>query len=185
MTSTLLLNSTYEPIKVIHWQRAMVLWAKGVVEIVETHDVEKRAVSFAFKVPAVVRLLRFVKLGRRKDYVPFTRANIYARDKFTCQYCREQFPDEDLTFDHVIPVAHGGKKDWENIVTCCITCNRKKGARTPAEAGMKLMRKPVRPVSTAALRVTVGVRKQPESWRDFLYWNIELDDESPSPSDGE
>jgi 5-methylcytosine-specific restriction endonuclease McrA len=177
MEQTLLLNATFEPIKVINWQRAMTLWCQNKVEIVEVHDKEVRAVKFTFKLPAVVRLLRFVKIHRRPDYVPFTRANIYARDAFKCQYCREKFEDEMLTFDHVIPVSQGGRKDWENIVTCCVDCNRKKGARTPAEAGMKLVTKPKRPVSVAALRVTFGVRRQPESWRDYLYWNIELEDE--------
>jgi hypothetical protein len=85
-----------------------------------------------------------------------------------------------LTFDHVVPVAHGGRKDWENIVTCCVNCNRKKGGRTPAEAGMKLHRHPRRPDSAPAIRMTIkfGVSKAPDSWRDYLYWNVELDDES-------
>ena len=58
-------------------------------------------------------------------------ANIYARDDHRCQYCGEGFPTSELTFDHVVPVAQGGRKDWENIVSCCVTCNRRKGGRTP------------------------------------------------------
>jgi 5-methylcytosine-specific restriction endonuclease McrA len=108
--------------------------------------------------------------------VPFSRANIYARDDHTCQYCNETFSTSDLTFDHVVPVAHGGRKDWENIVTCCVPCNRKKGGRTPSEAGMRLIRHPRRPDSAPAIRITVGIRSAPESWRDYLYWNVELDD---------
>ena len=77
------------------------------------------------------RLLRYIRIKRRIDYVPFSRANIYARDRHHCQYCGHLFPTSDLTFDHVIPVAQGGRKDWENIVTCCVTCNRRKGGRTP------------------------------------------------------
>ena len=107
---------------------------------------------------------------------PFSRANIYARDNHTCQYCSETLPTSDLTFDHVVPVAHGGRKDWENIVTCCIPCNRKKGGRTPAEAGMKLQRPPRKPNSAPAIRITIGLRNAPESWRDYLYWNAELED---------
>ena len=83
---------------------------------------------------------------------------------------------EDLTFDHVVPVAQGGRKDWENIVTCCVRCNRHKGGRTPSEAGMRLVRTPRRPDSAPAIRITVGLRNAPESWRDYLYWNVELDD---------
>src|SRR5207253_8486835 len=76
------------------------------------------------------------------------------------------------------PVAQGGRKDWENIVTCCVTCNRRKGGRTPAEAGMHLLRMPKRPESARAIRITVGLLNAPDSWRDYLYWNVELDDTS-------
>lgn len=174
MEQTLVLNATYEPLKVVDWQRAVTLWVQGKVEVVEEYDRVVRAVSFSFKLPSVVRLLRFVK-PRRRPLVQFTRANIYARDNFTCQYCDGQFEAEDLTFDHVVPVAQGGTRGWENIVTSCEPCNRKKGARTPEEAGLTLRRKPQRPVIIPhAVKVTFGYRT-PASWRDFLYWNVELD----------
>ena len=180
MEQTLLLNASYEPLKIVHWQKAVTLWCQGKVEVISVYDREIRAVSFSFKLPSVIRLLRYIKIKRRFDYVPFSRANIYARDEHLCQYCGEGFPTNELTFDHVIPVAQGGRKDWENIVTCCVTCNRRKGGRTPAEAGMHLLRHPKRPASAPAIRITVGLRNAPESWRDYLYWHVELqeDDES-------
>ena len=174
---TLLLNATYEPIDVVHWQRAMILWAQGKVEIVHTHDREVRAVTFSFKLPSVVRLLRFVRTAR-KQVVQFTRANIYTRDNYTCQYCRRAFPTNDLTFDHVVPVAQGGARSWTNIVTCCITCNRKKGNRTPDEAGMTLLSQPKQPKYSPVFRVTMGVRRTPEDWRSYLYWSAELDNDN-------
>jgi 5-methylcytosine-specific restriction endonuclease McrA len=140
------------------------------------YDREVRAVSFSFKLPSVIRLLRFVRIKRQLDYVPFSRANIYARDDHTCQYCGTTAPLSELTFDHVVPAAQGGRKDWENIVTCCIACNRRKGGRTPHQAGMHLIRPPRRPQKSPALRITIGLRHAPESWRDYLYWNVELDD---------
>ena len=82
MEQTLLLNATFEPLDVLHWQRAMVLWAQGKVEIVETHDKEVRSVSFSFKLPSVVRLLKYVRT-RRRPQVQFTRANIYTDRKST------------------------------------------------------------------------------------------------------
>jgi 5-methylcytosine-specific restriction endonuclease McrA len=176
MEQTLLLNATYEPLKVVHWQKAVTLLCQGKVEVVEVYDREIRAVRFSFKLPSVIRLLRYIKIKRRFDYVPFSRANIYARDGHCCQYCGSQLPTSELTFDHVVPVAHGGRKDWENIVTCCINCNRKKGGRTPEEARMHLVRWPRRPESAPAIRITIGLRNAPESWRDYLYWNVELDD---------
>ena len=179
MEQALLLNASYEPLKVVHWQKAITLWCQGKVEVIAVHDREIRSVSVSFKLPSVIRLLRFVKIKRRFDYVPFNRDNIYERDNHTCQYCAEMVPTVELTFDHVVPVAQGGRKDWENIVTCCVSCNRKKGGRTPAEAGMKLLRQPRRPDSMRAIRrIEFGVRSAPESWRDFLYWKVELQDDN-------
>lgn len=175
MEQTLLLNADYLPLDVVGWQRAMVLWCQGKVEIVETHDKEVRSVTFSFKLPAVIRLFQYVKT-RRKSQVQFTRANIYTRDKFVCQYCHKQHRSEDLTFDHVMPVSRGGPRSWENIVTCCIPCNRRKGNQTPAEAGMVLKHKPVRPNYSPIFRVTMGIRKTPDSWASYLFWNASLDE---------
>jgi 5-methylcytosine-specific restriction endonuclease McrA len=176
MDQTLLLNATYEPLKVVNWQKAITLLCQGKVEVISVYDREIRAVSFSIKLPSVIRLLRYIKIKRRFDYVPFSRANIYARDNHTCQYCGESLPTSELTFDPVVPVAHRGRKDWENIVSCCKTCNLKKGGRTPHEAGMHLVRFPKRPESIPAIRITIGLRNAPDSWRDFLYWNVELDE---------
>lgn len=170
MEQTLLLNASYEPITVVPWQRAMTLWAQGKVEVVDEYDREVRSVSFTFRLPSVVRLLRYVRLRSRTDHIPFTRANIYARDNYECQYCGST---EDLTFDHVVPESQGGGKDWQNIVAACLECNKRKGARTPEEAGMSLRRQPRRP--HVAVRVVVGLRRTPESWLSYLYWNAELE----------
>jgi len=177
MEQTLLLNATYEPLRVVHWQKAITLWCQGKVEIVAVYDREVRSVSFSIKLPSVIRLLRRIRVRRAAEYVPFSRANIYARDHHTCQYCGESFPSGELTFDHVVPVAQAGRKDWENIVTCCVTCNRRKGGRTPEQAGMRLIRPPRRPDKAPAIRVTFGLRNAPDSWRDYVYWNVELDDD--------
>jgi 5-methylcytosine-specific restriction endonuclease McrA len=176
MEQTLLLNATYEPLRVVHWQKAITLWFQGKVEIVAHHDREVRSVSFSMKLPSVIRLLRRIRVRRSVEYVPFSRANIYARDNHSCQYCGEVLASSELTFDHVVPVAQGGRKDWENIVTCCIGCNRKKGGRTPEQAGMKLVRHPKRPDRAPALRIKFELRTAPESWRDYFYWNIKLDE---------
>lgn len=178
MEQTLLLNASYEPLKIVHWQKAVMLWCQGKVEIISVYDREVRAVSFSFKLPSVIRLLRYINIKKRFDYVPFSRANIYARDDHRCQYCGDLFTTSELTFDHVVPVSYGGRKDWENIVTCCVACNRHKGGRTPSEAGMGLLRAPRRPESVPAIRITIGLRQTPESWRDYLYWNVELDEET-------
>lgn len=175
MESCLLLNVTYEPLKVIDWRRAMTLWCQDKVEILEEHDKTVRAVSFSFKLPSVVRLLRFVKIRQRADYVPFTRANIFARDGHRCQYCGREFESEDLTYDHVVPASQGGRRTWENIVAACIPCNSEKDNRTPQQAGMMLKRAPKKPSSSPMLRISIGLRRTPENWRSYLYWNAELE----------
>lgn len=176
MEQTLVLNASYEPLKVVDWQRAMTLWAQGKCEIIAEYDREVRSVSFTFKLPSVVRLLRFVRSRLSGKHVPFTRWNIYQRDSYTCQYCAEQLPSDELTFDHVVPASHGGTRTWENIATACYPCNRRKGARTPEEAGMKLIRTPVKPAPSPVFRVTFGMRKLPADWRSWLYWNVKLED---------
>ena len=172
MEQVLLLNITYEPLKVINWRRAITLSLLGKVEVLEEYGREIHAVSFAIKLPSVVRLHRMVK--RPNSPIKFSRQNIYARDKYRCQYCGTKFPSEELNYDHIIPKSRGGKTEWTNIVTCCIQCNRKKGGRTPKEARMKLVRKPIRPTWLPALKITIGYREVPHSWRDYLYWNVEL-----------
>ena len=172
MENVLLLNITYEPLRIINWKKAITMLCLGKVEVIEEYHQEIHSISFTIKLPSVIRLLKMVK--RPNSPVKFSRHNIYARDGYRCQYCGKRFPVEELTYDHVLPKSRGGKTEWGNIVTCCIECNRKKGGRMPAEASMKLIRNPKRPTWVPAIRITVGFREIPQTWRDYLYWNIEL-----------
>jgi len=173
MEQVLLLNITYEPLRIINWRRAITLLTLGKVEVLEQYDREVHSVSFSIRLPSVVRLLRFIK--KPKFPVKFSRQNIYIRDNYRCQYCGRELPPDKLTWDHVMPKARGGKTEWENIVTCCMECNRKKGGKMPSEASMKLIGKPSIPEWLPALKITLGLRVMPTSWRDYLYWNIELE----------
>ena len=176
MESTLLLNASYEPLKVVDWRKAITLWCQGKVEVISVYPREVRSVSLTVKLPSVIRLLRYITIKRHFNQVPFSRVNIYARDHHRCQYCGRKFPPDELTFDHVVPVRYGGRKEWENIVTSCVRCNRRKGGRTPEEAGMVIIRSPSRPPRAATVRIAVGVRSAPEGWRDYLRWNVALND---------
>jgi 5-methylcytosine-specific restriction endonuclease McrA len=174
MEQVLLLNITFEPLKVINWKKAILMLTLGKVEVLEEYNREIHSVSFAIKLPAVVRLLRFVK--RPKTPVKFSRQNIYIRDNYKCQYCGSKLPPTELTWDHILPRARGGKTEWGNIVTCCIDCNRRKGGRIPSEVSMKLIRKPGRPEWLPILKITLSFKHMPQSWRDYIYWNVELEE---------
>src|SRR5262245_61256943 len=111
---TLVLNPGYEPIARVPWQRAVTLIFLGKVEVVEAYeDRDIRSVTFVVKMPSVVRLLRALRGARRT--VSFSRQNVYARDAGRCQYCGVRVLRADITYDHVVPRALGGKTTWENI----------------------------------------------------------------------
>lgn len=165
MQSTLLLNASYEPLKIIPWERAITLFFLGKVEVVEEYAHEIRSVSLAIRMPSVVRLLQFVHLGRRKP--PLSKLNLLSRDDFRCQYCADPLTYREATLDHVIPRSQGGTTAWENVVTACHSCNRKKGGRTPAQAGMALLKQPVQPDWLPILSVTFK-QHMPQEWIVFL-----------------
>lgn len=173
--NTLLLSQSYEPIKIIAWQRAITLLFLGKVEVIEEYTDAVRSVSIIIKIPAVVRLLRAFR--RHHKPVKFSRVNIYARDHYTCQYCGVRLGVAELTYDHVTPRSQGGRTDWANIVTCCHECNRTKGGRTPRQAGMALRATPSQPDWVPAITIRVSLRSVPDAWRDYLYWTGELDGE--------
>ena len=54
-----------------------------------------------------------------------------------CYYCHDHFTPDELTMDHIVAVARGGKSTKGNCVPCCKACNQEKGALTPAEILMK------------------------------------------------
>jgi 5-methylcytosine-specific restriction endonuclease McrA len=169
MEQTLVLNATYEPLRVVPWQKAVTLLFQGKVEVIAQYEREIRGVRVRVRLPSVLRLVRHARLNRPFAHIPFSRSNVYARDGHRCQYCGQAFPSTELTFDHVLPVARGGNKEWGNIVTCCIPCNRRKGDRTPEEAGLRLIRRPHRPSGLPLLALESGLFPAPESWRDYLF----------------
>jgi 5-methylcytosine-specific restriction endonuclease McrA len=167
MMRTLLLTPWMAPQRVIAWERAVVLVVLGKVDVLEEYDEAIRAPSLELRTPAVVRLKR---AGRAtKQSVRFSRVNVYTRDGFRCQYCGERKDARDLNYDHVVPRLRGGKTVWENIVTSCYPCNDRKGSRTPAEAGMTLLRKPFKPASLPVTPVLSAARSEmPPVWLPYF-----------------
>lgn len=168
MKSVLLLNASYEPMKIISWQRAITMFFSGKVEVVEEYDHDIRSVSMIIKAPAVVRLLRYVTIRRRCP--PLNRRNVFARDGGVCQYCNKALRYEQATLDHVIPRSKKGTTTWDNIVCCCGRCNRKKGNKTPAEAGMPLLAQPIEPGWLPVIRMKLN-GEIPGIWQSFIaHW---------------
>ena len=167
---TLLLNATYEPLKIISWQKAVYLYFLGKVEIVESYERTIGSISCSLQVPAVVRVKKFIKYQRSFRHVKFTRNNVFARDRFTCQYCGTHFQAKELTFDHVIPASIGGETTFENIVTACKPCNMKKGDKPLNKAGMKLISSAYRPHWPISVSIMLGMQKQyPNEWNVYLF----------------
>ncbi len=195
-SSVLVLNRYYQPVQVTSVKRAFSLLYQGAAKAI---DQQYRLYEFAdwaelaaahhdsigtlqrrIRIPRVVVLQAYERLPRAR--VRFSRLNIYTRDQDTCQYCQRRLPRPELNLDHVVPRAQGGKTTWENVVCSCITCNLRKGGRTPEQAGMNLLKKPVRPRWTPLSR---GLSRKVtyREWLPFLnladasYWNVELIDD--------
>ena len=175
MEHTLVLNATYEPLQVVSWKRAVRMLFQEKAEVVAEYEREIRSVSLTVRLPSVLRLRHYVSIKRIQQQVKFARANIYIRDQYSCQYCGSTFPAEQLTYDHVIPVAGGGLKSWENIVTCCVRCNRLKGNHLPEEVGLRLLRKPKAPSGFPhKIQFLLSRKRTPESWKSYIFWNLEV-----------
>ncbi len=165
---------SYFPLSLWSWQETVKAVFLDRVNIVSHYEHVVRSTSFEMKLPSVISLKDYVPSARRPA---FTRFNVFLRDSFSCQYCGTTFPTHELTFDHVIPRCRGGRTSWTNVVTACSCCNLRKGSDTPRECDMHPMTEPYQPT---AYQLQENGRSFPpgflhESWRDFLYWDSELD----------
>ena len=64
MDQTLVLNASYEPLRVVSWQKAITLLFQGKVEVIAVYDREIRGVTVRVRLPSVLRLLRHVRMKR-------------------------------------------------------------------------------------------------------------------------
>lgn len=203
--NVLVLNKFYQAIRVVNVRRAFSLLCRDLAEVVhieagdhgasrwlnldfedwrELSDIKARfeperfdwihTVRFQIAVPRIIRLLFYDKLPRQE--VKFNRRNIYARDGNRCQYCGKRMSTTELSLDHVTPRSQGGRSHWENIVCCCVKCNVKKGGRTPEQAHMKLVARPIKPRRSPVINIRLADERY-WSWKQFLdnaYWTVEL-----------
>lgn len=198
--SVLVLNRQYAAIHVIDVKRAFALLLRDLAEVIHVEDGQfanydfdswrelsaarsrfklpnedwVRSVNFEIRAPRVLRLLDFDRAPRQR--VRLNRRNLFARDDNRCQYCGKRFVTSELSIDHVVPSCRGGQTTWENVVCACVRCNVRKGGRTPTEASMKLIKKPVRPKRSPLLSIKLGNPKY-ASWKSFVdaaYWSVDL-----------
>lgn len=177
----LVLDQSYTPLGTVPWQRAITLIFQGKAEAIEDYeDKEVRSVTFSMKIPSIIRFLS--GLRKKKKALKFSRSNVYCRDGGKCQYCFKKMTMGEVTYDHVVPRAQGGKTSWENVVIACVPCNQRKGARTPHEAGMRLKTQPMKPTKLPEMRVAFTWQPNyPLSWKEWItgytYWNAALDED--------
>ncbi len=197
--NVLVLNRLYMAVRVINARRAFSLLFRDLAEVIsvdngkyasydfdswtelstyreqfDAHTDWVRTVRMHIAVPKIIRLLGYDRLP--KQTVKLNRRNIYARDRNVCQYCGSSFPTSELTLDHIVPRAQGGKSTWSNLVCCCVACNSKKGGRTPTQARLGLIRKPIQPRRNPVINIRLGMDKY-ACWQAFLdnaYWSVEL-----------
>ncbi len=162
---TLVLSSWYFPHRIVSWESAITLVFLEKAQVVVEYDEVVRSPSTAIKLPAVIRLMRPVKVTKTSPKL--TRGNLYLRDGYRCAYCDQRLPARELTYDHVIPRAQGGRTEWENVVTACRACNHKKGNRTPDQAAMYPRRGAVRPHVLPLEPPRIDLKHAPEEWRAF------------------
>ena len=175
----LVLNADYQPLSYFPlslwgWQDTIKAVFLNRVNIVAEYDVKVNSTSFSMYLPSVISLKKYIPI---KKTIPFTRFNLFLRDRFVCQYCNKKFKACELTFDHVVSRSRGGSSNWQNVVSACFKCNNKKGSLSYKEAGMNLIRKPQKP--TQGILRDAGKAFPPNylhhTWNDFLYWDTELE----------
>jgi len=159
----LVLNQNYEPLNICKVRRALVLLFRGKAEVLENGRGSLCSVSDMYDVPSVVRLIYFIKRPHHQQKM--TKMEIFNRDKYTCQYCGRQ--SKEMTLDHVIPRKRGGEHSWENVVSACIPCNRRKAGRTPEEAAMPLLHRP-RPPRSDGFHVPYPYLRLHIEWHKYL-----------------
>jgi 5-methylcytosine-specific restriction endonuclease McrA len=194
-SSVLVLNRAFYPVHVITVRKAYCHLYNGIAKAVDSQyrlfdfrswselsptgsDEVVGTVDRLIKVPRVIVILTFDRFPRWG--VRFNRYNIFTRDRNRCQYCGKNFDRGELSLDHVVPLSRGGETTWENVVCSCLKCNKKKGGRIPFNAGMSLLKKPVKPRWSPEFSVSFKTTIYRE-WVpflnivDFTYWNLELE----------
>ena len=169
MSDVLVLNAdaqpaSYLPLSAVQWKEAITYMFLDKCTVLEWYDDwVVHSATWETKVPSVIMLKDFM---RRRRNPRFSKANLYLRDLYTCQYCNTPYSKQSLSLDHVIPLSKGGKTNWENIVAACQKCNTQKGNKMI----MKPKRMPYRPdyYELVNNRKQLEIEVRHNSWHDYL-----------------
>jgi len=171
MTQVLLLNSNMAAIKTVSLQRAISLISKGKVDVIEADPNRKlRSPSVTWEFPLVLRLRYYAHVPKRKQI--WSRRGVFNRDGWRCQYCGCSLTRENATIDHIVPRIECKKlgtkeSSWSNTCASCPTCNRRKGARSLRDSGMKFIDPNYEP-KTPRVNYVIASGDIPSSWRVYL-----------------
>lgn len=166
MENCIVLNGDYSFLSIVNWRKALVLLYKGKTEVLKYSDkvIRNCEGKIITKIPLVMRLIKIVRMIYR-NRVPFSKRNIMIRDGYKCVYCDSTF---NLTIDHVLPTAKGGKTSFENCVCACLPCNNQKRNRTPSEAKMFLKKQPYAPTISEFIQIKLKRYKFDEILSDIF-----------------
>ena len=172
MRDTLLLNADGNPLSVaplstLTWQESIKLVWLDRINVLEWHqDWQVHSPNITMTVPSVIMTREFVK---QRVNTSFNRSNVYLRDNYICQYCKQMFSYKDLTLDHVIPKSKGGKTEWSNIVSACRKCNNDKASHTH----IKPYKQPRKPDFLQLVNGVNTVHIDHEIWLKYINPNSE------------
>lgn len=175
----LVLNADYQPLSVLplstwSWEDAVSAVVADRVSVVAEYDREVRSPTVTMRLPSVIALREYQDLERP---APLRRINLYILFGGRCAYCGIAAPSEEMTFEHVVPRARGGVSSWTNLALACVPCNARKGSRTPAEAGMRLLQVPRRPTVAEVNRLAarLPLTRLRRTALDNAYWRAFLE----------
>lgn len=164
----LLLNASFEPMRVLSVRRAVCLVLDDKAEVIEESGTPFRSGSFQMGTPSVIRLKYFVQVPFRSK-IPLNRRTLMARDKGICQF--NDCERAGNTIDHLIPRSKGGTHTWENVVAACKQCNSRKDdkllGKGRGELDWTIKNKPTAPMGTKWLVLGIAPRME-EQWADYL-----------------
>ncbi|MBI5751838.1 MAG: HNH endonuclease [Hydrogenophilales bacterium] len=159
----LALDMAGTPRKWVSAENAVAYYAKGVVayefgaaEMIFHGGWQRNGARSCIRVSNIVAVRGPEFITRDYSRTPLLSSDkLYVRDRHLCAYCGVQYRERELSRDHVIPVARGGRDTWMNLVTACRACNVRKANRTPEQAHMPLVYLPY----------------IPSRWEDFILVN--------------